>query len=74
MEHRARAAIIAAGLSSGKLTAVFVSVSGTGTVQLTGVARDEEIKERAGRILEELAGVGSIDNQITVIPESVGAV
>lgn len=74
LENKARAAIIEAGLSSGKLTAVFVSVSGTGRVQLTGVTKDEEIKERAGRILENLEGVDSIDNQITVIPESVGAV
>jgi cytidylate kinase len=74
LENKARAAIIEAGLSSGKLTTVFVSVSGTGRVQLTGVTKDEEIKERAGRILENLEGVDSIDNQITVIPESVGAV
>ena len=38
------------------------------------INKDEEIKERAGRILEKLEGVDSIDNQITVIPESVGAV
>jgi tRNA A58 N-methylase Trm61 len=74
LRSRAEAAIIEAGLSSGKLTAVFVSVPAPGSVQLTGVVRDRETRDLAEDAVKKVEGVDVVENRITVIPESVGAV
>jgi cytidylate kinase len=74
LRSRAEAAIIEAGLSTGKLTAVFVSALDQGVVQLTGVVRDRETRDLAEVVVKNVEGVTAVENRITVIPESVGAV
>jgi BON domain len=74
LRSRAEAAIIEAGLSAGKLTAVFVSAPDQGVVQLTGVVRDRETRDLAEDVVRKVEGVETVENRITVIPESVGAV
>jgi cytidylate kinase len=74
LRDRAEAAIIEAGLSAGKLTAVFVSVPEPEVVQLTGVVRDRDTRDLAEVVVKNVEGVTAVENRITVIPESVGAV
>ncbi len=74
LRSRAEAAIIEAGLSTGRLTAVFVSVPGPGVVQLTGVVKDGETRDLAEVVVKKVEGVDAVENRITVIPGSVGAV
>lgn len=74
LRSRAEAAIIEAGLSSGKLTAVFVSAPRSGVVRLTGVVRDQGTRNLAETVVKKVEGVKVVENRITVIPESVGAV
>jgi cytidylate kinase len=74
LRSKVEAAIIEAGLSTGKLTAVFVSAPEPGVVQLTGVVRDGETRDLAEVVVKKVEGVDAVENRITVIPESVGAV
>ena len=74
LKNRAQAAIIEAGLSSGKLTTVFVDTPEQGIVQLTGVVKEQEVKEQAEQVLKNIRGIKSVDNRILVVPEFVGAV
>jgi len=74
LRNKAEAAIIEAGLSTGTLTAVFVSATEPGVVQLTGVVRDVQTRDRAEAVVKNVEDVSAVDNRITVIPESVGAV
>ncbi len=74
LRSRAEAAIIEAGLSTGKLTAIFVSAPDEGVVQLTGVVRDRETRGLAEVVVKKVEGVETVENRITIIPESIGAV
>jgi hypothetical protein len=74
LRSRAEAAIIEAGLSTGRLTVVFVSVPEPGVLQLTGVVRDEGTRDLAEVVVKKVYGVNAVENRITVIPDSVGAV
>ncbi len=74
LRSRAEAAIIEAGLGTGNLTVVLVSAPEPGVVRLTGFVRDGETRDLAEVVVKKVEGVDAVDNRITVIPGSAGAV
>ena len=68
LEKRVDAALIEAGLTYGPITAISVSVDEPGKVRLTGIVEDHAGKMRAEKLAKGIKGVGSVDNQIRVIP------
>jgi len=67
--NRAEAALIEAGLTYGPAGAyVSVIVEEPGRVRLLGVVDDKTSKTRAEKIVKNVKGVESIDNQIRVAP------
>jgi cytidylate kinase len=67
--NRAEAALIEAGLTYGPAGAyVSVVVEEPGRVRLLGVVDDKTSKTRAEKIVKNVKGVESIDNQIRVAP------
>jgi cytidylate kinase len=69
LTHRAEAALIEAGLTYGPAGAyVSVIVEEPGRVRLLGVVDDKTTKTRAEKIVKDVKGVESIENQIRVGP------
>jgi len=62
LARRAEAALIEAGLIHGPS----ISVLGPGRIQLTGFVAEELTKAKAEKVLKEVKGIKSIDNQIQV--------
>jgi cytidylate kinase len=69
LERRVEAALIEAGLTYGPTgTYVSVSVEEPGRVRLIGVMDNKAGKERAEKVIKNVKGVESIDNQVIVSP------
>jgi hypothetical protein len=69
LANRAEAALIEAGLTYGPAGAyVSVIVEEPGRVRLLGMVDDKTSKTRAEKIVKNVKGVESIENQIRVAP------
>jgi cytidylate kinase len=69
LKNRAEAALIEAGLTYGPAGAyVWAIVEEPGKVRLVGVVDDKPTKARAEKVIKNLKGVESIENQIRVGP------
>ena len=66
LAHRAEAALIEAGLTYGPTTSISLSVTEPGNVRLSGLVEKQTTKTRAEKILKNVKGVESIENQIRV--------
>lgn len=66
LAHRAEAALIEAGLTYGPTTSISLSVTEPGKVRLSGLVEKQTTKTRAEKILKNVKGVESIENQIRV--------
>lgn len=67
LASRVEAALVEAGLTYGPVTSVSVSVIEPGRIRLAGYVESENSKVRAEKILKEIKGIESIDNQIRVV-------
>jgi hypothetical protein len=68
LARRSEAALTEAGLTYGPTTSISVSVVEPGKIRLSGLAENQATKTRAESLLKALKDVGSIENQIRVIP------
>jgi cytidylate kinase len=68
LTHRAEAALIEAGLTYGPTTSISISVTEAGKVRLSGLVEDQATKVRAEKVLKNIKGIESIENQIRITP------